>query len=68
MEKITAVLLIFGIVLISGCVEQTVQEEQEVWGNGVIETGEDCDNTGCEAGQICTESCVCEALTPPQLP
>tara|TARA_Y100000310_G_C20629716_1_gene787962 strand:- start:1291 stop:1503 length:213 start_codon:yes stop_codon:yes gene_type:complete len=69
MKEIIAVLLIFGIVLVGGCVEQPVQEEEQpVCGNEIIETGEECDNTGCEAGQICTESCVCESLTPPQLP
>ncbi len=59
------VLAIVGIVFISGCI---TQEAKSVCGNGIVESWEECDGTGCTSDKICTENCKCESLPPPALP
>ena len=57
------ILAIGAVVLISGCT-QPEQPETPVCGNGILESGEQCDGTGCPSVQVCTDQCVCESSTP----
>jgi hypothetical protein len=57
---IAIVLLVF----LSGC---TTPLETGSCGNGVVDFGEQCDDTDCPEGQLC-EECQCKTLTPPALP
>ncbi len=57
--------IVLSIVFVSGCIQQRAEP---VCGNGIVESGEECDGDGCPAGKVCTENCKCETLTPPALP
>ena len=57
------ILAISVIVLISGCT-QSDQLETPVCGNGILESGEQCDVSGCSSGKVCTAQCVCESSIP----
>jgi len=64
-SSVVLALAIVGIVLISGCIQQSV------CGNGIVEFGEQCDGNGCPTGKVCTEKCKCEIPeipSPPALP
>jgi len=57
------VLVIVGVILISGCI---TQETKSVCGNEIIEAREECDGDGCPADKVCTKDCKC--IIPPQPP
>jgi hypothetical protein len=63
--------MVLSVILISGCTQNggTVPSggNNVVCGNGIIESDEECDGTGCTSPEIC-ENCECVTLQPPPLP
>jgi hypothetical protein len=60
------ILAIISITLISGCTQPTTvtgggddSGDVSICGNGVVESGEQCDGTGCSSSQTCNNQCLC---------
>ena len=65
------VLITLLVAVLIGCTQTTTIETKTitVCGNEVVESGEQCDNTGCAADQLCNDQCACESIPqPPALP
>jgi hypothetical protein len=61
------------IVVISGCTNNPINTNNggiaAKCGNGVVDQGEQCDQSSCQTGQYCTSVCQCvNKPSPPSLP
>ncbi len=64
LKKLSVILLLFSIIIVSGCVQTSTQP---TCGNSIVESGEECDNSVCPAGTEC-RNCKCEITGPPPIP
>jgi len=71
--KIIVILIALAILAVSmaGCTQPSTPptNTNPVCGNGTIESGEQCDGTGCANGQTCNNQCKCiESIPGPPAP
>jgi len=78
MRKTISMIVVLSVIIVSGCTQTppsehlapldgTPSDGSAVCGNNVIESGEECDGSGCTSPEIC-EECECISLQPPPLP
>ena len=73
-----AILMVFTLLVVlavSGCISQETSDVSAAdivsCGNNIVEASEECDNSGCPDGAVCSPQCKCEAgnITPlPSVP